>query len=116
MNPAVSETQFFFSLKGMVLPPQDVLRSEQASSKTAVRTVIQSIDCSREEYITTGQFFSVSTKYCLFSNTADLFLSLGESSPSLKFSTLEAVLSTKHLITTISPHYVLFFQELQFLI
>lgn len=69
------------------------------------------IDFSREDYIITAQFFS-SITYSLFSNTADLLLC----SVSLKFSTLEAVLSRNHLLTTVSSPYVLFCQEIQFLI
>lgn len=72
----------------------------------AKKTVLQNIDFSREKYIITGQFFSI--KYSLFNNTTDLFLS----TVSVKFSTLEAVLNSKHLLTTVSPPYVLFCQEI----
>lgn len=116
MNPGVSETEIIF------FPQRDGSATAGCAVKKAgqlynsVRSVIQSADCSREEYITTGQFFSVSIQYSLFSNTTELFLLLDESPSSLKFSTLEAVLGSKHLLTTILPHYVLFFQEMQFLI
>lgn len=110
MNSAVSETEIFFHQNegiGTTECPVNKMGWLYYAKKLLFR-----IDFSREDYIITAQFFSASIKYSLFSNTADLLLC----SVSLKFSTLEAVLSRNHLLTTVSSPYVLFCQEIQFLI